>query len=389
MTTAQGAYVPFFLPEIGEEEIASVVETLRSGWLTTGPKTKLFEERFALKVGAPHAVAVNSATAALHLALEALGLGPGDEVIVPTMTFTATASVAVHLGAKPVLVDVEPDTLNLDPAKLEAAFTPRTKVVMPVHYAGQPCDMDPILEICRRRGARVVDDAAHALPAAYRDRTVGTLADVSAFSFYANKTITTGEGGMATTADEALADRMRLMALHGMSRDAWKRFTKEGSWYYEVLEPGFKYNMADVAAAIGVHQLAKCERFWEARRERAGWYHELLADVPEVAAPQARPDVQHAWHLYVIQLELDRLRIGRNEFIQELGAAQIGTSVHYVPLHMHPYYQRALGHEPGDFPAALGLYERIISLPLYTRMTRDDVERVVDAVRSIAARHRR
>lgn len=389
MSTTQGTYVPFFLPEIGEEEIASVVETLRSGWLTTGPKTKLFEERFAQKVEAPQAVAVNSATAALHLALEALGVGPGDEVIVPTMTFTATASVAVHLGAKPVLVDVEPDTLNLDPARIEAACTPRTKVVMPVHYAGQPCELDPILEIARRRGLRVVDDAAHALPTRYRGRMIGSLTDITAFSFYANKTITTGEGGMATTADDQLADRMRRMALHGMSRDAWKRFTKEGSWYYEVLEPGYKYNLSDVASAIGLHQLAKCDRFWEARRERAGWYDELLADVPEVAAPRVRPDVQHAWHLYVVQLQLDRLRIGRNEFIQELNAAQIGTSVHYVPLHRHPYYQRTLGHEPGDFPVADALYDRIISLPLYTRMTRDDVERVVDAVRSIAARHRR
>jgi len=381
--------IPYFLPTIGEEEIQSVVETLRSGWLTTGPKTKQFEQLFAQRMGAKHAIAVNSCTAALHLALEAIGVGRDDEVLVPTMTFASTAEVVVHLGAKPVLVDVLPDTLAIDPNAIESKITPRTKAIMPVHYAGQPADMDPILDLARRRGLRVIDDAAHAIPASYKGRMVGTLGEITAFSFYANKTMTTGEGGMITTSDDALADRMRIMSLHGISRDAWKRFSAEGSWFYEITAPGYKDNMTDVASSLGIHQLAKADDFWKARSERAAWYTELLADVPEIATPPLLSHVQHAWHLYVIQVQPERLTINRNQFIEKLNAAGVGTSVHYTPLHMHPYYRDVWGYRPEDLPVAWNAYQRIISLPLYPRLSRSDVEKGVEVVKTICRENRR
>lgn len=381
--------VPFFVPDIGQAEIDSVVDSLRSGWITTGPKTKEFEQQFAEYVGAPRAIAVNSATAALHLALNALGVGRDDEVIVPTMTFTATAEVVVHLGGKPVMVDCRPDDLNLDVEQLEQRITSRTKAIIPVHYGGQPCEMDRILEIARRHKLPVVEDAAHALPAAYRSRKVGTIGDVTCFSFYANKTITTAEGGMITTADEALADRMQIRSLHGMSKDAWKRFTSEGSWYYEVVYPGYKYNMTDVASAMGLEQLKRSDDFWRGRQAVANRYNSALADVPELVTPRAASHVQHAWHLYVIRLVTDRLKIDRNRFIQELTAAKIGVSVHYLPLHMHPWYRETYGYRPQDFPVAAGLYDEIISLPIYPRMTEADVDYVVEQVKRIVAENRR
>jgi perosamine synthetase len=366
-----------------------VVETLRSGWLTTGAKVRQFERDFAGYVGARHALAVNSCTAAMHLALEALGLREGDEVLVPTMTFAATAEVVLYFKAKPVLVDCRPDTLNLDPERLERAITPRTKAVIPVHIAGQPCEMDRILEIARRYDLKVVEDAAHALPARYGGRMVGTIGDITCFSFYATKTITTGEGGMATTENPEWAERMRIMSLHGISRDAWKRYTAEGSWYYEILAPGFKYNLTDVAAALGVEQLKKCDRFWAARQRCAQRYTEGLQDVPAIAPPAVAPEVQHAWHLYVVQLDLEQLRIDRNTFIGLLKQAGIGASVHFIPLHLHPYYRDAFGYRPADFPNATAAAARILSLPLYPRLTDADLQRVIDAVRSIVRRHRR
>ncbi len=381
--------IPFFLPAIGEEEIQAVVETLRSGWLTTGPKTKMFEQKFAERTGARHALAVNSATSALHLALEAVGVGAGDEVLVPTMTFASTAEVVVHQGARPVLIDCLPDTLNIDPDRIEEKITPQTKAIIPVHYGGQPCQMDRILDIASRHKLRVIEDAAHALPARYRDRVVGTIGDVTCFSFYANKTITTGEGGMITTNSDDLAERMRIMSLHGISRDAWKRFSAEGSWYYEILAPGYKYNMTDIAASLGVQQLARCDQFWELRRERAGWYDKGLSDVAEVSLPRVAPEVQHAWHLYVIQIAPELLRIDRNEFIKQLNAAGIGTSVHYTPLHMHPYYRDAWGYQPADLPVAQSAYNRIISLPLHPKLARSDADIVIETVRRIVAENRR
>jgi len=383
------AFIPFHVPDIGEDEIQSVVETLRSGWLTTGIKAKKFEEEFAAYIGSPHAVALNSGTAALHLALDAVGVKEGDEVIVPTMTFTATAEVVLYFKARPVLVDCQPGTLNIDPEHITRAVTPKTKAMIPVDFGGQPCDYDLILEIARKHDLKVIEDAAHALPASYKGRRVGTFSDITCFSFYATKTITTGEGGMATTENPEWADRMRMMSLHGISKDAWKRYTAEGSWYYEVHSPGYKYNLTDLAAALGLVQLVKCERFCDERKRIAELYDQGFGDVPAIRRPVVRPGVQHAWHLYVIQLELDRLRIGRNEFIEALKNENIGTSVHFIPLHLHPFYKKTFGYKPGDFPAATDVFERIISLPIYPRMSEADVERVIGAVRNIAQQYRR
>jgi dTDP-4-amino-4,6-dideoxygalactose transaminase len=382
-------FVPFAMPDIGEAEIASVVETLRSGWLTTGPKVRQFEADFAAYVGCQHAVAVNSATAALHLALSAVGLKEGDEVLVPTMTFAATAEVVLYFKARPVLVDCQPDTFNLDPEQIEKAITAKTKAIMPVHIAGQACAMDRIMEIARVYDLRVIEDAAHALPARFQGKLIGTIGDITCFSFYATKTITTGEGGMATTENKEWADHMRIMGLHGISQDAWKRYTAEGSWYYEILDPGFKYNLTDIAAAIGIEQLKKCHRFWESRQRYAALYTEGFQDVPGILTPSVAPDIQHAWHLYIMQLDLEQLRIGRNEFIALLKQENIGTSVHFIPLHLHPYYRKTFHYRPQDFPSASAAFERIISLPIYPKMTEADVLQVIDAVGKIARHHRR
>jgi len=382
-------FLPFSIPTIDSEEIDAVAHVLRSGWLTTGPVAHSFERAFADYIGVRHAVALNSGTAALHLALDAIGLKVGDEVIVPVMTFAATAEVVLYFNARPVLVDCEPDTLNMDPEAVERAITPRTRAIIPVHVGGQPCDMDRLLEIARRHGLKVIEDAAHALPARYKGRLVGTIADITCFSFYSTKTITTGEGGMVTTADDAYAERMRIMSLHGINRDAWKRYTAEGSWFYEVVRAGFKYNLTDVAAALGVVQLRKCDGFWASRRRLAARYHELLAGTPEVRVPAVRPDVEHAWHLYVVQLDSERLAIGRDAFIAALKERKIGASVHFIPLHLHPFYRDTFGYKPGDFPVAYGAYQRIISLPLYPRMTDADLGDVAEAVHAIAAAHRR
>lgn len=381
-------YLPFHQPSIGQEEINAVTETLRSGWLTTGPRVRQFEAAFAEFVGARHAVALNSATAALHLSLEAAGVGPGDEVIVPTMTFTATAEVVVHLGARPVLVDCLPETLNIDPERIEAAITPRTRAIVPVHYGGLPCEMDRIGALASRHGLMVVEDAAHALPASIEGARVGSISPLTCFSFYATKTITTGEGGMVTTDDDRFAARVRLMSLHGISHDGWKRYTSEGSWYYEVHEAGFKDNMTDLAAALGLEQLKKADAFRDARADIARRYDAAFAALPEIALPPRDPRAGHAWHLYAIRLRLDRLRIDRAHVIAELKARNIGTSVHFIPLHLHPYYQRTLGARPDDHPVASAAYARLVSLPIFPGMSDDDVEDVIDAVRGTVERYR-
>jgi len=377
-------FLPFALPEIGEEEIAEVVDTLRSGWVTTGPKAKRFEQDFAAFLGAPglEAVAVNSATAGLHLALEALGIGPGDEVITTTHTFTATAEVARYLGADVVLVDVDPATLNIDPARVEAAITPRTKALVPVHYAGLAADMPALLALAHRHGLKVVEDAAHALPASCGGALVGTLAsDATVFSFYANKTITTGEGGMVVVRDPSVAARIRVMRLHGISRDAFDRFTaKTPSWYYEIVAPGFKYNLTDIAAALGIHQLRRARDFQRRRAEIAARYDEAFAGLPLVRPARPAAGDLHAWHLYVLRLA-DAAPLGRDAFIERLFALGIGVSVHYIPLHLHPYWRERYGLQAAQFPHSQHAYERMLSLPIYTRMGDADVERVVDAVR--------
>ncbi|HEY3168488.1 MAG TPA: DegT/DnrJ/EryC1/StrS family aminotransferase [Candidatus Binatia bacterium] len=382
-------FLPFHTPEIGEEEIRSVVETLRSGWLTTGEKVKRFEADFAKYVGCQHAVAVNSGTAALHLALDAIGIQEGDEVIVPTMTFTATAEVVLYFKAKPVLVDCDADTFNIDPLDIEKKITSKTKAIIPVHMTGQSCDMDRIMEIARRHNLKVIEDAAHALPTRYNGKMIGTIGDVTCFSFYVTKPIATGEGGMAVTDNPEWAERMRIMSLHGISKDAWKRYTNEGSWFYEVLFPGFKYNLTDIAAALGIEQLKKCNRFWAARKTIAAAYDEGFAAVPEIRQPVCAPDSQHAWHLYIIQLETERLRIDRAEFISALKDRGIGTSVHFIPLHLHPYYRDMFGYKPEDFPTASRVFERIISLPIYPSMSKESVHRVIAAVTSIVEKSRR
>ena len=383
-------FLPFALPDIGEEEIAEVVDTLRSGWVTTGPKTKRFEQDFAAFLGDPalHCMAVNSATAGLHLALEALGVGPGDEVITTTHTFTATAEVVRYLGADAVLVDIDPATLCIDVKAIEGAITPRTKAVMPVHYGGLAVDMQALLALAKKHGLKVVEDAAHALPTTSGGELVGTLAsDVTVFSFYANKTITTGEGGMVVTRNAELAKRIQVMRLHGMSRDAFDRFTaKVPSWYYEIVAPGFKYNLTDIAAALGLQQLKRARAFQAQRQMLANAYHEALADLPLLLPPGPAAGDMHSWHLYVVRLQ-DDTSGARDAFIEGLFAAGIGCSVHYIPLHLQPYWRDRYRLRPEQFPHSQHAFERLVSLPMYTRMTVDDVQRVARAAKgALAAR---
>jgi len=378
-------FLPFALPEIGDEEIAEVVDTLRSGWVTTGPKSKRFEQDFSAFLGDEglFSIAVNSATAGLHLALEAIGIGPGDEVITTTHTFTATAEVVRYLGADVRLVDIDPATLNIDAAAVEAAITPRTKAIMPVHFAGLAADMVAIGDIAKRHRLKVVEDAAHALPSTLGGRLVGTLdSEATVFSFYANKTITTGEGGMLVTRDEALAKRARVMRLHGMNRDAFDRFTATvPSWYYEVVAPGFKYNLTDIAAALGIHQLKRVRGFQLRREQIAARYDAAFAGLPVITPPRPAAGDLHAWHLYVLRLG-DDAGVNRDRFIERLFDVGIGCSVHYIPLHLHPYWRDRYALTPEMYPHSQRAYERMVSLPLYTLMTDDDVERVIAAVRA-------
>ena len=380
-------FLSFSPPSIGDAECREVLDTLNSDWITTGPKTKAFEAKLSGYLGAPSIVALNSCTAGLHVGLVALGIGPGDEVIVPAMTFCATANVVEHVGARPVLVDVCPDTLNLDPEAAAKAITSRTKAIIPVHYAGHPVDLDPIFDLAKKHGLVVMEDAAHALPAKYKGVMVGSRDNLAAFSFYATKNLTTIEGG-CLTGDPVLVDKARIIGHHGMNRDAWKRFDKSGSWYYEVVLPGFKYNMTDVQAAIGLHQLDRLAGFQIRRREVVAAYEKGLGDLQEVQLPVERPEVESAWHLYVIRLNLAHLTIDRNTFIEELKARNIGTSVHYLPVHMHPFYRDKYGYKPEDCPVAADAFSRMLTLPLHPGLSDEDVQDVVDAVRDIISTHR-
>jgi dTDP-4-amino-4,6-dideoxygalactose transaminase len=378
-------FLPFALPDLDGRELAQIKEALESGWVTTGPKTRQFEMEFAARVGAKHAVALNSCTAAMHLALEAAGLQAGDEVITTPYTFAATAEVVRYFNARPVLVDVDARTLNIRPDLLEPAITPRTRAIMPVHIAGLPADLDPILEVARRHRLPVIEDAAHAFPCRYKDRMIGSISDATCFSFYATKTITTGEGGMLTTDNDAWAERCRMMALHGISKDAWKRYTAEGSWYYEIVAPGYKYNLTDIASAMGLAQLEKADEMWQRRCEIARRYDAAFGGRTEFETPPDDASCQHAWHLYVLRLNLDRLSIDRAEFINRLKERKIGVSVHFIPLHLHPYYRETYGMRPEDYPVAYGEYLRAISLPIYSKMSDRDVQDVIDAVLDVAA----
>ena len=383
MQTEQKKFLPFALPDIGEEEIEEVVSSLRSGWVTTGPKAKKFEEDFSAWLGGGvESVSVNSATAGLHLALEALGIGPGDEVITTTHTFTATAEVVRYLGADLVFVDISPDTLCIDPVAVEKAITARTKAIIPVHFAGRSADMGAILEIAARHGLKVVEDAAHALPTTCDGKLIGTLeSDVTVFSFYANKTITTGEGGMLVTRNPEIAKRVRIMRLHGINRDAFDRFTaKVPSWYYEIVAPGYKYNLTDIAASLGIHQLKKANRFQQRRQQIAERYNEALAGLPLILPPAPATGDVHSWHLYVLQLT-DAAPVSRDVFIGRMFEQGIGMSVHYVPLHLHPYWRDTYHLTPEMFPVSQRVYEHTATLPLYTKMTDEDVERVIAAVK--------
>jgi len=381
-------FLPFSPPLVGEEEIREVVDTLRSDWITTGPKAKRFEQDFAAYLGGPGALALNSCTAGLHTALVTLGIGPGDEVITTPMTFTASVNVIEHVGARPVLVDVEPDTLNLDPVLVAAAITPRTRAILPVHYAGHPAALDPIAELASAHRLTVIEDAAHALPARYKGRFIGSGPNPVAFSFYATKNLTTAEGGMLTADPEFLA-RARILSLHGMSRDAWKRYDRGGHWYYEVVAPGFKYNMTDIQAALGLWQLRKLAGFQKRRRAVVQLYNEAFADEDALELPVERPDVEHAWHLYVLRLRPDTLRIDRDGFIEELKRRNIGTSVHFIPIHLHPYYRDKYDYRPESFPVAYDNYQRMLSLPLNPRLSDADVADVIAAVADVVRRHRR
>jgi dTDP-4-amino-4,6-dideoxygalactose transaminase len=403
-------FLDFSPPMIGEEEIAEVAETLRSGWITSGPRVDRFEREFASFLGARGAIALNSGTAALHIALVTAGVGPGDVVITTPMTFCSCVHVIEHVGAHPLLVDVEADTLNIDPAKVEQVLRAhergdgkpgtgaegRIRAILPVDLYGHPCDMDPLVAIARARGWVIIEDAAHALPAKYKGRAIGSGSEdpspprFACFSFYATKNLTTGEGGMLIP-PPTLLDDARAWSLHGMGRDAYKRYTAEGSWFYEVIHPGFKYNMSDIQAAIGLRQLEKLPQFQTRRREIVRRYNGAFREYEELQTPVEREHVEHSWHIYTLRLNAGRFRSGtsmppsdvRDRFIEQLTARNIGTSVHFIPVHLHRYYRKKYGYAPGDFPVAFEAYQRIVSLPLYPRMTDRDVDDVIRAVRDV------
>jgi dTDP-4-amino-4,6-dideoxygalactose transaminase len=389
-TSAAATFVPFHRAFVGKEEIDAVTSVLQDGWLTSGPRVKEFESAFARYTGATHAVALNSCTAALHLALAAVGVGEGDEVIVPTMTFAACGEVVLYLKARPVLVDCLNDSCQVDPEQIERAIASRTRAILPVHFGGSPCDMDVILDIASRYRLKVVDDAAHALPASFHGKRVGTLGDITCFSFYATKTITTGEGGMATTGNQEYADRMRVLSLHGISKNAWNRYTAQGTWRYDILEAGYKYNLSDLQAALGIAQLAKCDWMRERRAEIASIYTQGLASIDAFEPPRpALADIQHAWHLYVVRVKPEALRIDRDRVIEELKQKGIGTSVHFIPLHLHSLYRQQLGYKDQKFPNAERHFANAISLPIYPGLTNDDAARVIEGINQIALDFRR
>ena len=377
--TVRRKFLPYFQPSIGKAEIEEVVNTLKSGWLTMGPKTVEFERLIAEYTGAKHVIAVNSCTAALHLSLIAQGIGKGDEVITTPFTFAATGNVVIHAGAMPVFVDIDRATYNIDPEKMERAITKKTKAIIPVHYAGQACDMAAIKRIAQKHNLFIIEDAAHAIGAEYKGKKIGTLSDATCFSFYVTKNITTGEGGAITTDNDKLASKLRILRLHGISRDAWKRYSSAGDWYYEIEECGWKYNMTDMQAALGIQQIKKLAEFIAIRREYAQIYTEELGKIGGVITPHEMKNAKHVYHLYPILLR----SYDRKKFIEELKERNIGCSVHFIPLHLHPFYRRAFKFKKGDFPNSEWVYEREVSLPLYPKMTKRDLRYVINTVADV------
>ncbi len=382
-------FLIFGSPLIGEAEIAEVVDSLRSGWIGMGPKTARFEQEFAAYIGCRHAIAVNSATAALELALIAAGIGPGDEVITTPMTFAATANVMLHVGARPVFVDIERETQNIDPERVERAVTPRTRAIMPVHMAGRPCDMDALMDIARRRGLTMIEDAAHAVEARWREQKIGAIGDFTAFSFYVTKNLTTAEGGMLTTANDEWADKLRVLRLHGISKDAWKRYSASGFVPYETLMPGYKFNMTDLQASLGIHQLARVEDNLKIRERHFAAYTDAFGELPSLITPVEQRGIRHARHLYTLLLDLERLQIDRGQFVQALQAENIGTGIHFTALHLHRFYRERFGYKEGDYPNAEWVGERTLSLPLSAKLTDADVNDVIAAVIRIASYYSR
>ncbi|MGB3242491.1 MAG: DegT/DnrJ/EryC1/StrS family aminotransferase, partial [Candidatus Omnitrophota bacterium] len=348
--------------------------------LGTGPKVHKFEEMFKSYKGSKYAMALNSCTAALHLSMLAIGLKPGDEVILPTMTFAATANAVLHAGGKPVFADCEKDTMNIDPKEIEKKITPKTKAILPVHFAGRACDMDAIMDIAKSHDLRVVEDCAHAIETEYHGKKAGNFGDLGCFSFYVTKNIVTGEGGMAITDNEDYADKIKILALHGMSRDAWKRFSDAGYKHYQVLYVGYKYNMMDIQAAIGIHQLPRIDSYWKRRQEIWSRYNEAFKDLPVFTPAPVEPDTRHAYHLYTLLLDIDNLKITRDEFLDEMTKQNIGVGVHYIALHLHPHYQKTFSYKEGDFPNAEWISDRTVSIPLSAKLTNEDVEDVIETV---------
>ena len=382
-------FLVFGSPLIEEAEIAEVVASLRSGWIGTGPKVQRFEEMFRKFTGARYAMALNSCTAALHLSMLAIGIRPGDEVIVPAMTFAATANAVIHAGGIPVLADCRRETMNLDPDDLERKISRRTRAVIPVHFAGRPCEMDAIMDIARHHRLHVVEDCAHAIEAEYQGNKTGTFGTIGCYSFYVTKNIVTGEGGMAVTNNKEWADKIKVLGLHGMSKDAWKRYSDEGYKHYQVVFAGFKYNMTDMQAALGIHQLPRIQRYWRLRKKIWRTYDQAFQDLPAFLPAPVPKGVKHAYHLYTLLLDTDRLRISRDRFLEQMTRANIGVGVHYIALHLHPYYRKTYGYKPGDFPNAEWISQRTVSLPLSPRLGDEDVADVIDAIDCILRRARK
>jgi len=374
-------FIPFNVPTMGRDEIRAVVKVLKSGWLTIGPKTKQFEEEICEYIGCRNAIAVSSCTAALHLSLVALDIGPNDEVLTSPLTFCSTINTIIHTGAKPVLVDINKENFNIDPTLIEEKITNKTKAIIPVHYAGQPCEMGKLMQIARKQGLYVIEDAAHAIGSEYKGKKIGTIGNTTCFSFYATKNLTTGEGGMITTNDDELAEKLRILRLHGMDSDAWKRYAKKDSWYYEVKCAGWKYNMTDIQAAIGLVQLKKLDKMNERRREIAYYYNKRLVEVRGLIVPKEDPNIKHVYHLYPLLVEPSEHRIDRNELIKHLAANNIGTSVHFIPIYHYPFYKKSYNFQQSDYPNTEWVYEREVSLPLYPKLKKEKIHYITTKIK--------